>query len=274
MTPKTHDSALATWKATRDMGLIVVPDAKNGIDLCGEFQYPVNARKIKEAGFDYAYVQSSRYSGQRAANFDKLVDELRGAGLSTGAYHFCSVGSDPKEQAGFFFMASGGLGKLPGELPPLADWEHCTPSLYKNHPQHCVSWIVAFMKESTRLWYGDNPSRFSSLYTYPDYCSRHQPSLSAEVGLGEYPLCWASYRQDGSVPVSAKAAPSHSIPAPFSRWSLCQYSGNNGKPVPGVPGACDRQVFHGSSAEWADFIGLRRDVSQISHDVKEDVYGG
>ncbi len=123
---------------------MIVGGAINGIDLCGEFQWPVDAAAIKEAGFDYAYVQSSRYSAQRSRNFDALVGRLRNAGLSVGAYHFCSHDTDPAQQARFFHQASNGLGSNPGELPPMADWEHCTPSHYPDHPQHCVSWIATF----------------------------------------------------------------------------------------------------------------------------------
>ncbi len=259
--------------------LLIVPDAINGIDLCGEFQWPIDARKIKEAGFEYAYVQSSRYSSQRCGNYDRLVGQLRDAGLSVGAYHFCSHGTDPVQQARFFHQASDGLGSHPGELPPMADWEFCTPSNYhdlfkypEGHPQHCVSWISAFLKECKALWYGPTSSRLPVIYSYPAYCGAHSPALAKELSLGEYPLCWASYREDGSIPTSMETAISHHVPLPWAKHTLCQYSGNNGKPVPGVSGPCDRQVFFGSSAEWATFRGLQRDVSLPSWPVKEDVY--
>lgn len=250
---------------------IIVPDAINGLDLCGEFQWPVDAKKIKEAGFQFAYVQSSRYSSQRAGNYDRLVGSLRDAGLSVGAYHFCSHGTDPVEQALFFHQASNGLGANPGELPPMADWEFCTPSNYKDHPQHCVSWIAAFLKECKRLWY-DNVDRSPVFYSYPSYCVAHSHALAKELGLGEYPLCLASYREDGSIPTSMETAASHTVPLPFKRHTLCQYSGNKGVPVPGVTGPCDRQVYNGSGGDWAAFLGIARPAESIAFRVKEDVY--
>ncbi len=261
------------------VSLVVVPDAVNGLDLCGEIQWPVNAKKIREAGFEYAYVQSSRYSSQKAGRFNELVGQLRDAGLRVGAYHFCSHDSDPVQQARFFHKASNGLGSAAGELPPMADWEHCTPSKYNNHPQHCVSWIAVFLKECKELWYGaggasrNGPSpRLPVGYSYPDYCGIHQPALAQNLELGGYPLCLASYRQDGAVPAHTESAVLHKIPKPWKTWTLCQYSGNIGQPVPGVSGPCDRQVFNGSSAEFAVFAGISRLHTEGNFEVKEDVF--
>ncbi len=247
----------------------VVPDAINGIDLCGEFQWPIDARKIRDAGFEYAYVQSSRYSSQRAGRFDDLVRALSDAGIRVGAYHFCSHGTDPAEQARFFHKASNGLGTLPGELPPMADWEFCTPSNYTNHPKHCVTWITTFLKTCKELWY-ESSDRLPVLYSYPSYCWAHSPALAKELALGAYPLCLASYRQDGSIPLTVGQTVVHAIPRPWPSWTLCQYSGDNGKRVPGVMGACDRSVFRGKYGDWAAFIGLLRPVDSISFGVKED----
>ncbi len=51
--------------------------------------------------------------------------------------------------------------------------------------------------------------------------------------------------------------PVHALPKPWAQWALCQHKGNDGR-VPGVTGACDMQVFNGSSAEFALFRGLNR----------------
>lgn len=248
---------------------IIVPEAINGIDLCGAIQWPIDAKKIREAGFEFAYVQSSLYSGAYAPKFSKLVGELRNAGLSVGAYHFCSHDTDPVKQARFFHQASDGLGTNPGELPPMADWEYCTPSHYPNHPQHCVSWIAAFLKECKELWYADN-DRLPVVYTYPSYGGTHQPYLAEETGLGAYPLCYASYRQDGAIPLTVGQAVVHKIPRPWTSWALCQYSGNVGVPVPGVSGNCDRLVFNGSGGDFSAFLGNSRPAESLTFGVKED----
>ncbi len=254
----------------------IIEGSVNGIDLCSiqDQPAPIDANSIRAAGFEFAYVKSSQYSSTKDQRFDSLVDRLRNAGLRVGAYHFCSHDTDPVAQANWFYRASKGLGSAGGELPPMCDWEFCTPQRYPDHPVHCVRWIESFCKEVERLWYPNNDDRLVPrhpvLYSYPGYCGGHQPALAASA-LDVYPLCLASYRNDGSIP-AADVVLSHAIPAPWKQWTLCQYSGDKGVKAPGIRGACDRQVFNGTSGQWADFIGLRRDVSQTVGDVKEDEF--
>ncbi len=244
---------------------VIIPGAVNGIDV-SSIQKNLDAAKIKEAGFEFAYVQSSRYSSTKEHTFDYLVDKLRTAGLVCGPYHFLSHNSDPIEQAGFFYRASGGLGKVSGELPPLVDFEHCTPSVYEDtakyplgHPAHCVDFAERFMAECERLWYSDNANRVLRrhpvIYSYPVYLGSHQPSVGSSK-LGNYPFCYASYpSKKGYVPASQSELPFHKIPKPWKSWQLTQYSGNDGAAVPGVSGACDRMCFGGSRIMWREFLG-------------------
>lgn len=247
--------------------LTAVPNAVNGLDLSSIQDYPkqFDAVAIKKAGFDYAYVQSSRYSSTREVRFQSMVDRLHNAGLRVGAYHFCSHVSDPEEQAMFFYKASGGLGSQPGELPPMVDWEFCTPSVYKpptypeGHPTHCVQWAEKFCNAVANLWWPNNAQlrvpRLPTIYSYPNFCAKHQPVLGGSV-LGKLPLTLASYRIDGSVPSGIDHAVTHSIPDPWKDWTICQYSGTQGVPVPGIVGPCDRQCFNGTRDEFDTFCGL------------------
>lgn len=261
----------------------VVEGRINGLDLCGSIQKITDAKAIKDAGFEYVYVQSSRYSSTPELSFEKTVDLLRTAGLRVGAYHFCSHDTDPVKQAEFFYKASRGLGSKPGELPPMVDWEHCTPQRYPNHPQHCVDWVTQNLQSVTRLWYPDNHDRvirrYPVLYSYPVYCGSHQPALACSR-LNEYSLCYASYKSVydeskkahvlvGWLP-TAEQGPLHKLPEPFTNWTLWQYSGNNGLAVPGIRGDCDRQVFSGSSADFARFCGINRVHEVNEWKVKED----
>lgn len=256
---------------------MLIPDAFNGIDISGlQDKYPLDASAIRDAGFEFVYVKSSQYSTIRDLKFRKLVDACVKAGLWVGAYHFCSHDTDPVAQANHFYGASGGLGKLPGELPPMADWEYCTPAKYNNHPAHCVRWIERFTDECDRLWYAENPYRMvprhTVVYTYPSYSMQHQPDLMSSSKLGLRPLCYASYSNyKGYVPKTLQEVPFHKVPAPWSKATLVQYSGDNGLHVPGITGACDRDVFLGSSTEWDEFRGLLKPVDSIEGQVKEDV---
>lgn len=230
---------------------IVIPGCKNGIDVSSS-NGTINFKKVKEAGFDFVYVQSSRYSKQKDAGFQDKLDRARNAGLVVGAYHFCAHDTDPARQADFFFQACLGLGSQPGALPPMMDWEYCTPSKYKNHPRHCVEWIEVF-SDHVRANFGQD----GVIYTYPNYAATHQPSLSESLVLWELPVCLASYpNRNGYVPKSVEEVPFHPTPTGLASPVLVQYSGDKGAPVPGVSGACDRQVFLGTDEEWLRFIGM------------------
>lgn len=256
---------------------VIIPDAINGIDVSSLQTATWNPVEVAKAGFEFVYIQSSRYSSTREGRYRKAVDEALAAGLKVGAYHFCSHDTDPVKQAAFFYEASAGLGSKPGELPPMADWEFCTASKYKDHPNHCVDWIEAFLDESNRLWYPDNDLRIFRrscvVYTYPNYAGTHRVPLRNSKRLALAPLCYASYHARSKyVPNSVAEVPFHSVPEPWKRALLVQYSGNDSAPVPGVAVSCDRQVFTGSSGEWQDFCGLPRPVSSFEGKVIEDEY--
>ncbi len=254
--------------------LVVIPDRINGIDVCS-LQWGLDAEKVKAAGFDFAYVKSSQYSRIMDGRFSGLVSQFKDAGMAVGAYHFCAHDTDPALQAEFFYRASEGLGSKPGDLPPMMDWEFCTASKYPNHPQHCVDWIEAFAARVTKLWYPDNDTlqlaglrpRLPTIYTYPVYAGGHQPALQMSQSLGGYPLTFASYTQ--GVPLQPTRIPDHPIPLPWKSWTLCQHKGNEGR-VPGVPGACDMDVFNGSAADFAAFRGINRPISGTTNNAAID----
>lgn len=252
---------------------LVVPGRVNGLDLCSiQNRIPLDAVKIKEAGFQYVYIKASQYSSVRDLHYPGLVDKCREAGLSVGAYHFCSHDTDPEKQAEFFYKASAGLGSKSGELPPMVDWEFCTPSKYSAHPTHCVQWLERFLRTATGLWYPENAHRklprFPVVYTYPTYAACHQPALGASLELGQCPLAFASYKPGKWLPGANQTAV-HQVPKPWASNTLWQYSGDGGLPVPGIVGDCDRQLFNGSSGDWDDFRGIARPVSEYVKDVIE-----
>lgn len=250
----------------------------DGIDLCS-LQCPngilPDFEATARAGFEFVYIKASQYTSTRDDKFPLLVKAAKAAGLTVGAYHFCSqshIGlngawqmTDPAVQMKFFFDTCEGLGSNPGELPPMIDWEFCT----KPAPSQCVDWLDRAARAATELWYPLNDSeaareqgwkkRFPVIYTYPDFARRHQPALGNSTPLSEFPLCFASYKSKGPklvpwYPANGEA-PIHKIPSPWERALLVQYSGNNGLPVPGVTGYCDRQVFTGTGEDWEGFVG-------------------
>ncbi len=267
------------------MNRIIIPGAINGIDLCGiQHSKAFSAQAIADAGFEFAYVKSSQYSRTRDFLYETLVEKLQAAGIWCGAYHFCSHDTDADSQAEFFYSASNGLGKNPGELPPMADWEFCTPSHYTppkyplGHPKHCVDWIERFVSRCDELWWKGNAyravPRSTVIYTYPHYAGGHQPPLAASVRLQEHPLCYASYHHKKAyVPEASSEVPFHRVPLPWTAPVLVQYSGDTGAKVPGVQGACDRQVFTGTREDWDKFRGVWREPSKVEGKAAIDEVG-
>lgn len=258
----------------RNDGRVQVLDACS-IQVSGK---QIDWDKVYEDGWRGVYWKASQYSSTWDHTFSKQIDLARKAGLAVGAYHFCSQNSDPVKQMKFFHTASDGVGMADGELPPMIDWEFCS-----THPgipeKNCVEWLRDAAAAVTELWYPDNAKRILAgrlerrpvIYTYPDYSKNRHPSLKLPEfdGLGAYPLCWAAYASkkgsDGAWKLipwdpSDNAEPSalgaiYSVPSPWNTWTLWQYSGNNGKPVPGVYCDIDRQLFNGDFDQFKVFLG-------------------
>ena len=231
----------------------------------------------------FMYIQSSKYSNVADGTFDKTKRTAVQWGLKTGAYHYCSqnhdaqVRTDPQQQMEFFFKSCGGLGKNPGELPPMIDWEHSKVLDRKWN----VAWLLRAATTAKELWYPRQVShRRPQVYTYPWFAIEHKDYL-IDSGIEEVAdLCFASYKS-GAVTADNKwglvpwyptedQLPIHKIPAPWSRAHLkvVQYSGDRGIPVPGIPGYTDRMMFLGSQGEFHDFCGEERPPHLLIKDDK------
>lgn len=218
------------------------------------------------------YIQSSRYSSTPELTFLKYRDAAMKEGLLVGAYHFCWQGGDPEKQMEFFFNACHGLGQKSGELPPMIDWEFCKPPLGQID---CVDWLIKASAHAESLWYPENQklllngprARKPIIYTFPYFAGNHQPELS-QSGMNRYPLCLASYKDKPWYPKEGEA-PVHPVPKPWTTATMCQYSGNNGLSVPGVHGACDRDVFLGSTSDFEQFCGIFKTHEPLEYEVKE-----
>lgn len=251
------------------------------IDLCPTIQTKVNFNEVAAAGFHGAYIKSSQYSGTRIWKHKDYADRAEAAGLAPGAYHFAYVGSDPLLQAKFFFDACYGLGSKDGELPPMLDLEFAQPDV---SGKHIVEWGEACLEEMVKLWYPDNrlldPTdhryRLPGIYMYPYFIQRCMPYIGRSKLL-QFPLHIASYksRYDAATKkhVLVPWEPDLSKDKPlipngtWHSWKLWQYSGNNGKKVPGIPMDCDRNVFNGDEEDWKDFLGQRmmpRNVASLT----------
>ncbi len=157
--------------------------------------------------------------------------------LWMGAYHVLRCNHDIAAQAKNFYLNSKGLGEMRMQLPPAVDWELFGPDGAVPRSQ-LVPRALEMLKRVEDLF-----SCTPMLYTYPWFL---QTALDAAKGdyseLGRFPLWYANYK--------AKPKP----PAPWSKITIQQYAGDNGK-CHGVPGACDLNRFLGSETDLRKFMG-------------------
>lgn len=256
----------------------------DGLDV-SSIQYINNNGKIdyeavKKAGYDFVYIQSSRYSSTLDYPFETMARGFNAAGVLVGPYHFCYQGSDPIKQMAFYYEACEGWGSQEGQLPPMIDWEFC----HDLTPKACVEWLVAAAKEAERLWYPKNAElilagrkpRKPVIYTFPDFANnRHGEALQGALELGQYPLAWAAYK---STTVPWKPTDDqepevlgniYRMPSPWkeSRWTFWQYS-FKGPAVPGLLGDVDRDLFHGSTGDLQELAGIYKVHTPLEYEDK------
>jgi Glycosyl hydrolases family 25 len=260
------------------------------IDICPTVQKQVDFLKVRDAGFRAVLIKSSQYSSTRIHAAEQYVKRAEGSGLLCGHYHYAYCGADPEKQAEFFYDAARGHGSLAGQLPPVLDLEYGLgpPVDGAEHPippQRIVEWAVVFLRRATKLWYplhelegeAGRVVRKPKIYLFPAFAKKLQPYLS-ESELTQYDLHFACYYGDPKHPETLAWMPGD-VGRPTDPWNVptgmrCtdwQYSGNHGRPVPGIPGWTDRNVFLGDETQWQMNLGLiKRPVHSTEYGVKDD----
>src|SRR5258708_2072806 len=95
-----------------------------GIDV-SHYQGFVNWGNVKSAGMAFAFAKATEGMSVSDNKFAVNWPGIKNAGLVRGAYHFFHASQDATAQANFFLDAlqsAGGL--LPGDLPPVIDFEN------------------------------------------------------------------------------------------------------------------------------------------------------
>ena len=232
----------------------------HGIDVSsvqGQIDWP----RVAEAGFRFAIVKATESVHTTDPWYGRHVAGARAAGLIVGAYHYFSPRLDRtiEAQTDRFWRVTGGLGARgrAGELPPVLDVEWGAPTkageVWRVAPALVAGRALTMARQVVDRW-----GRWPLIYSYPWYLQ----SLPASDELRELarccPLWLASYPYGTTPPRSRQIPPDTfepSVPAPWTAWTLCQYSGNGGAPVPGVLGDCDRN--------WARSVDVLRELAQL-----------
>lgn len=215
------------------------PNRLDGLD-CSEFQPNIHYPTVAAAGFRFAIVRvalGSGYTDRRAAEH---TAGFRDAGMYVLPYAAARPADrDPRPQANRLYDAMGDV--YPGRL--VLDLE--TRGNLTN--AELVDFAEAFAEECETFGVLE-----PVLYSYPYYLKELGEELVGSR-LARMPLWLASFPYEPWVPPPTFAPVP---PPPWTRVALHQYGADDGFRVPGVGGACDRDLFMGDEDALRAWLGL------------------
>jgi lysozyme len=198
----------------------------NGCDI-SNYQPTIDGHAMAAAGIEFCYVLLTDGNGNAAHSGNltngyapQQLTALRAAGIKVGAYQFFRPTLGVGDQVAAFVKAYAACG--PFDLPFCIDNETEDPAGWQSLSAKVQETLVAIeiTLRATGITYEN--------VNFADHC----PGYPWNRGV------WL-------------ADPSH--PQAPSRPCLLQQTGTGN--VPGVPGQVDLDVFRGSEADWAAFIG-------------------
>ncbi|MEM1325919.1 MAG: GH25 family lysozyme [Bacteroidota bacterium] len=188
-----------------------------GIDV-SHYQSQIDWDEVAKNKLYYAYVKSTEGKDYIDSMFTYNWLNSRRVGLKRGAYHFYRPRSSALAQANHFIQQ---VELLPGDLPPVVDVE----VLDGVDAAELIVGLRMYLKH-IELHYSVKPV----IYTYQKFYNRY---LAGQ--FSEYPIWIARYHS--RQPKLANK----------DKWVFWQYAQRG--IMPGIEGAVDLNVFHGSHTE-------------------------
>lgn len=206
--------------------------AVHGIDAA-RFQTGVDWQTARASGVSFAFVKATEGGDLLDPMFESHWQGAGRAGVPRGAYHFFYFCRPAIEQARWFIR---NVPRSPGALPPVLDmeWNAHSPTCQKRPPGDVVRAEAEVFLTALERHYGQRPV----VYTTVDFYRENDMGRLRNVDF------WLR---------SVAGHPSKVYPG--QRWTFWQYSSTG--LVPGFPGKTDLNVFHGSVAEWQDWLARR-----------------
>lgn len=230
-----------------------LPGRVDGIDV-SSVQSSIDYRRVAAEGFRFAIVKVSEGLAGRDSCAAKHLDGFRSAGMYAIPYHFLHPSQGAPELQ---------VRNLVRQLGDTWPGRVCLDIETRQAPESNAE-LVRFLElavEECMRWGSLAPA----IYTYPDFARRLQPELGASTTLGGCPLWLAEY--GSAQPWVPPWGYTPHAPAPWHAATLHQYSGGRvvlngqvlseeGYRVPGIFGACDRDLFLGVEADLRAWLGL------------------
>lgn len=205
----------------------------HGIDI-SRFQPPIDWATARANGVNFAFIKATEGSDLLDPMFR---DHWRGAGragVARGAYHFWYHCRPAAEQARAFIAA---VPRDPGALPPVLDmeWTPFSPTCRVRKPAATIRAEAADFLRRVGAHYGRRPILYTTVDFYRDNEMWRVPGADF----------WLR---------AVTAHPSERYPG--RPWTFWQYTSTG--LVPGIAGEVDINVFNGSAARWAEWLGAAR----------------
>lgn len=220
------------------------PGLLDGIDV-SQVQTIYDAKAVAAAGFGYATVKASEGVGYCDPRALTLLDQLADVGLICNVYTFLRPSQGrAREQVQKAYACSGAVYR--GRL--ALDLEGAPDAMTSEE-------LLAFLEEAIHetLQHG---ILLPEIYSFPDFYKRRcLPAFARSELVARCPWWGADYGPTGKLWVPPPGRKPFT-PAPFTTWTKWQYSGNDGFRVPGITGACDRNLFNGDLAAYRAHMGL------------------
>ena len=201
----------------------------HGIDV-SRFQTVIDWQTARENGVNFAFIKATEGGDMVDPMFR---DHWRGAGragVARGAYHFFYHCRPAAEQAAFFIRT------VPrgGDLPPVLDmeWTPFSPTCTVRRSPEVIRSEARIFLQLVEAHYGRRPVIYSTVDFYRE---------NELWRVGNYPF-WLR---------SVAAHPDEVYGG--RHWTFWQYTSTG--LIPGIAGEVDINVFEGSPAEWAAFVG-------------------
>jgi lysozyme len=206
----------------------------HGIDAA-KYQGVIDWPQARAAGVNFAFLKATEGADRLDPAFRQNWRAAAQAGVPRGAYHFFYLCGNAATQARWFIRH---VPREAGALPPVLDmeWTPYSPTCTRRPPESFVRREAQIFLEMVEAAYGQAPILYSSVEFWTDNRMWLIP------GRHEYWL-----RSTAVHPAEAYGG---------QGWTFWQYSGTG--LVPGIAGEVDLNAFHGSKAEWADWLNRHR----------------
>jgi lysozyme len=200
-----------------------------GIDI-SKYQGVIDWAKVRNAGIRFAYMKVSEGGDHVDDRFYDNWSAAATAGVARGVYHFMYWCRTASEQAVWFSQA---VPHDPTQLPPVLDleWNHASATCPGKIPRDDALAKIRKMLEVMEYHTGKRPV----IYTDINF---HRDILEGEFNVYDF---WLR---------SVAAEPDER----YSNrpWTFWQYTATGR--VRGISGDVDRNVFHGTEAQWERWL--------------------